>query len=57
MGNHWSNLLTSVKDGQNTLVQLQSTLDRVNKTVSVLDSLRKHVRLMQALDEIGMFQQ
>ena len=57
MGNHWSDLSMSIKDGQNTLVQLQSTLDRVNKSVSVLDGARKHIRLKGALEEIGMFQQ
>lgn len=57
MGNHWRNLSTSVKDAQDTLVQLQCTLDKVNKNVSVLNGARKHIRLKKAWEEIGMFQQ
>lgn len=57
MGSHWTNLSKSIKDGQNTLIQLQSTLDRVNKSVGVLDGARKHLRLKGAMDEITMFQQ
>ena len=57
IGNHWSNLSTSIKDGQNTLIQLQNTLDKVNKSVGVLDGPRKHLRLKGAAQEIVMFQQ
>jgi hypothetical protein len=57
IGNHWKNLSTTVKDGQNTLVQLQSTLDKVNKSVAVLDGPRKYLRLKGAAQEIAMFQQ
>jgi hypothetical protein len=57
IGDHWSNLSTSIRDGQNTLVQLRATLDRVNKSVSLLDGPRKHLRLKGASEEIGMFQQ
>lgn len=57
IGNHWSNLFQSIQDGQTTLVQLQNALDKVNKSVSVLDGPRKHIRLKSALDEIGIYQQ
>ena len=57
MGNHWNNLSTSIKDGQNTLIQLQHALDKVNKSVGVLDGARKHLRLKGAAQEIVMFQQ
>ncbi|KAH6672009.1 hypothetical protein B0J14DRAFT_639956 [Halenospora varia] len=57
IGNHWKNLSQCIQDGQMTIEQLQSTLDKVNKTVSVLDGPRKHLRLKSALDEIGMYQQ
>lgn len=57
MGNHWNNLSATIKDGQNTLGQLQNTLDKINKSVSVLDSARKHLRLKGATQEITMFQQ
>jgi hypothetical protein len=57
LGNHWSHLSTSIQDGQDTLTELQNTLDRVNKSVSLLDGARKHLRLKGASEEIGMFQQ
>lgn len=57
IGNHWNNLSTSTKDGQNTLIQLQDTLDKVNKSVGVLDGGRKHLRLKGVAEEIVMFQQ
>lgn len=57
IGNHWNNLATSIRDGQNTLLQLQETLERVNKSVSVLDGARKHLRLKSAADEIAAYQQ
>ena len=56
IGNHWENLSASIQDGQNTLVRLQETLDKVNKSVSVLDGARKHLRLKGASEEIGIFQ-
>jgi len=54
--NHWTNLSISLRDGQNTLVQLQEALEKVNKNVSVLDGPRKHLRLKGASEEIGIFQ-
>lgn len=57
MGNHWSNLWGSIKDGQNTLIQLQSTLDRVNNSVNVLDATGKHLGLKGTLDDIRIFEQ
>jgi hypothetical protein len=57
IGNHWNNLATSILDGQKTLLQLQDTLEKVNKSVSLLDGTRKHLRLRSAADEISIFQQ
>lgn len=57
IGNHCSNLSISIQDGQNTLIQLQITLDKVNKSVSILDGARKHLRLQAAAQEITMLQQ
>jgi len=57
IGNHWTNLSTCLRDGRNTLDELRETLEKVNKSVSVLDGPRKHLRLRSALDEVGMFQQ
>jgi hypothetical protein len=56
IGNLWKNLSASIQDGQNTLLQLQDTLERVNKSVSMLDGARKHLRFKGASEEIGIFQ-
>ncbi|KAH7314319.1 hypothetical protein BKA65DRAFT_557953 [Rhexocercosporidium sp. MPI-PUGE-AT-0058] len=57
VGSHWSNLSASIRDGQDSLSQLEATLEKVNKNASVLDGARKHIRLMVAADEIVMYQQ
>lgn len=56
MGNHWNNLAASIQDGQSTLLQLQETLEKINKSVSILDGARKHLRLKSASEGILMFQ-
>jgi hypothetical protein len=56
ISNHWVFLAASIQDGQNTLLQLQETLGRVNKSVNVLDGARKHLRLKSASEEIGNYQ-
>ena len=56
IGNHWTNLSTCLRDERNTLDQLREILEKVNKSVSVLDGPRKHLRLRSALDEIGVYQ-
>lgn len=56
IGSHWNNLSASIRDGQNTALQLQETLERIkNKSVGVLDGARKHLRLKGASEEIGNF--
>jgi hypothetical protein len=57
MGSNWKNLLTTINDGQNTLLQLQDTLDKTDKTVGIFDGTRKHLRLKSASEEITMYQQ
>ncbi|KUJ21160.1 uncharacterized protein LY89DRAFT_428184 [Mollisia scopiformis] len=57
IGNLWMNLSKTITDGQNTLVQLQSTLDKINKTVGILDNARKQLRLNSSMAELAMFQQ
>ena len=56
IGNHWNNLSASIQDSQNTLSHLQEILERVNKSVGVLNGARKHLRLKGAAEEIGNFQ-
>lgn len=57
IGNHWNNLSTSIRDGQSTLRQLQETIEKANKSVSLLDGPRRHLRLKAAADEIAVYQQ
>jgi hypothetical protein len=57
VGNHWSNLKTSLDDARDTLVSLEATVLRINKNVGLLNSARKHIRLKAASDELGMYQQ
>jgi Fungal N-terminal domain of STAND proteins len=57
IGNHFSNLATSIQDGQETLLQLQEEIKKVNKSVSLLDGARKYLRLRSASDEIAAYQQ
>lgn len=52
IGNHYKDLHTSIEDGQNTLLNLQVTIDNANKTVRLLDGVRKHIRVQGAADEI-----
>jgi hypothetical protein len=56
IGNHWSSLSTLIEDGQSTLLQVQETIEKVNKSVSLLDGPRRHLRLKGAADEIAVFQ-
>jgi hypothetical protein len=43
INNHWNNLSISINNGQDTLLRLQETLEKVNKSVIVLDGTRKHL--------------
>ncbi|ORY08508.1 hypothetical protein BCR34DRAFT_392989 [Clohesyomyces aquaticus] len=55
VGSHWKNLARSLKDGTETLEQLHSLLDGVNKTTSWLDGPRKQLRFKSAIDQIATF--
>lgn len=57
IGNHWTNVASSIDDGQLTLSMLHKTLEKAGKTVKLLDGSRKHIRLKGAMEEILMFQQ
>lgn len=57
IGSHWRNLAASIRDGSKTLEQLEQLLEKVNKSVRVLDGPRKHLRLLEATDEIVMYQE
>ncbi|KAF2430132.1 hypothetical protein EJ08DRAFT_697675 [Tothia fuscella] len=57
IGNHLKNISKSIQDGETTLTELQRTLQKVDKDVSMLGSSRKHYRLKGAFKEISMYQQ
>ncbi|KAH7092440.1 hypothetical protein FB567DRAFT_237932 [Paraphoma chrysanthemicola] len=56
-GGHWENLARSLKDGEETLRQLTSLLEAVNKKTSFLDAPRKVARMKGAIEQIGMFRE
>jgi hypothetical protein len=57
IGGHWVYLKTSLDDAMEALSSLEASVARVNRTVSVLDSARKQIRLRAATGEIEMYQQ
>ena len=57
IGAHWRHLQISLGDAEETFKALEATVISVNRTVGVLDSARKHIRLMGAMDKIGVYQQ
>jgi hypothetical protein len=52
IGTHWTNLVQSLKDGQQSLAGLQKVLEDANKHVKILDSARKQVRIKAVADKI-----
>jgi hypothetical protein len=57
IGTHWENLRNSLDGAENTVKGLEGLVERVNKTVKVLDSVRKDRRLQNAEREITMYRQ
>jgi uncharacterized protein YoxC len=57
INNHWNHLSASIKDGHETLSELRDLLEKVSRSVSVLNEPRKHARLQKAAQEIGVYQQ
>ncbi|KAF2792652.1 hypothetical protein K505DRAFT_338484 [Melanomma pulvis-pyrius CBS 109.77] len=53
---YWEELLVCLQDSEKTLVGLEQTVSRINKSAQILDSARKELRLQVAADEIGMYQ-
>ncbi len=56
IGDHWKNLFICIIDGQQTLDALQAAVVKVNKSASVLDNTRKHLRFEAAAKEISAYQ-
>jgi hypothetical protein len=57
VGNHWANLKTCLVDAKGTMESLEAMIVRINKPSTMLDSTRKHLRLKNASDMIGLYQQ
>jgi hypothetical protein len=57
VGNHWANLKSCLVDGKGTLESLQAVIVRINKPSAMLDTARKGMRLKNASDTIGLYQQ
>ena len=57
VGSHWANLKSCLVDGKGTLESLQAVIVRINKPSAMLDSARKHIRLRNASDTSGLYQQ
>jgi hypothetical protein len=57
VGSHWANLKTCLDDATVTINNLEATVVNINKTVAVLDSARKHIRLKNASNTIALYQQ
>src|SRR5215469_462951 len=57
VGSHWANLKACLDDATGTINSLEATVVGVNKTVTVLDSARKHIRLKSASNTIALYQQ
>lgn len=55
VGSHWKNLARSLKDGANTLGQLHTLLEGINKTTKILDGPRKQIRFKSAIEQIATY--
>ena len=57
VGTHWASLRASLDHAKVTMHGLVATIVSINKTVGVLDSTRRHMRLQSALPTIQRYQQ
>jgi hypothetical protein len=55
IGNHWTCMKASLDDADSTLVLLQKAVDRIDKSVSVMDSARKQIRVRNASSELDLY--
>jgi hypothetical protein len=53
----WTDLKVCLDDARVTMESLKITMSKINKSVTILDSARKHIRLQSASKRIQMFQQ
>jgi hypothetical protein len=57
VNSHWANLKTCLDDATATINSLESTIMGISKTVTLLDSARKHIRLKSSSNIIALYQQ
>jgi hypothetical protein len=57
VGNHWASLNSCLDKAKGTISSLQGTIAEINKTVTVFDSARKHMRLKSAANKLDLYQQ
>lgn len=57
IGAHWWSLNRSLKDGKDTLVELQSILEALDRDVSFLDGPRRYLRLRESTERIVDYRQ
>ncbi|KAF2671956.1 hypothetical protein BT63DRAFT_184472 [Microthyrium microscopicum] len=57
IGNHWRDLHSTLEDAEETLQGLEATVTKINKSSSMLDLTRKHIRLKGSAGEISVYQQ
>lgn len=57
LAEHWANISACLRDGEKMLSDLDSILAGINKSVRVLDSTRKAMRLNSAWEDVESYQQ
>lgn len=55
VGDHWRNVSNCVKNAESTLEMLRVRIERANKSVSMFDRARKHMRSKALSDEIEIY--
>lgn len=57
VGNHWKNVAKALHDSEETLEQLNTLLESVNKKAKILDGPRKVIRFKSSIEQIGLFRE
>ncbi|KAF6824360.1 hypothetical protein CMUS01_10276 [Colletotrichum musicola] len=56
LADHWRNIAACIRDGEKSMADFASALEKVDKSVRFMDSARKALRLKAALDDVAAFQ-
>ena len=57
ISDHWQNISRALENGNETLSQLRSCLEDINRSNKILDGPRKQLRLDFATDKLDFFRQ